>query len=659
MLTCSPYRFPALCMLVWLLLLASAACGETAPAASFTPRPAPTEPASPAATPTPMPTFPTTMPTPLPGQLLAAAPTATPASTATLHLHPAIQNASQGHLPRLTPPTLEERILLSDAIARASLVSVTAGAQEDARTSQGYVGTQELRFRVAEYLHGTGANDITVVVPLGHYRYDHHGYLSHPTRALALEAAKASLQTRNAAWDDREGILFLELPDSANAAISPAAVFRFPLPLWGAFHDFVSTFPPAPTEWEPWEYSIDTLNQVWLPAEERASGEAVGGQSASPDSLRFITGLAPASAGITGTASAQTISFAHLRSRIAAFNADMDAGKEVCVRNKIRLDRWLREYEAREGRPWAATPFQHRIASGARKGTVIIARDNLNGSLEYHNFWVGGPDHSLFESLIVDEDGDSSTRYGVAHVTKRPLPAGIYDFTSHIQLYDEIPCGYKPPRPYVHRQVTVTAPTGTVHEAFFDLGTSAAGVPDPAGFTAGGVSTVVQRLEWRNGAVVLTLSPYAALTGHALDFIALDGSVALSLDAGAAAVGSASGTLTWTVASQPWRDGDQLMLRIRKGGAFPTLTPTPTPTASLTPEPTANPMAKATATATPLTMPTATATPTPTAVPAATTSPSADGAGAGRGDGLLWLWLILAALAIAALIAALAYTGRR
>ncbi|MCE2463434.1 MAG: cadherin repeat domain-containing protein [Dehalococcoidia bacterium] len=63
-----------------------------------------------------------------------------------------------------------------------------------------------------------------------------------------------------------------------------------------------------------------------------------------------------------------------------------------------------------------------------------------------------------------------------------------------------------------------------------------------------------------------------ALTGYVLDFIALDGTVALSLDGGVDTV--SGGTLSRSVASQPWQAGDQLMLRIRKGSAAPTPKPT-------------------------------------------------------------------------------------
>ena len=85
----------------------------------------------------------------------------------------------------------------------------------------------------------------------------------------------------------------------------------------------------------------------------------------------------------------------------------------------------------------------------------------------------------------------------------------------------------------------------------------------PTAFTVGGVSTALQSLKWWGGSVTLELSPAASLTGHALDFIALDGSVAHSLDGGAAT--GSGGTLTWSVSAQPWQAGDQLMLRIRDG----------------------------------------------------------------------------------------------
>ena len=60
----------------------------------------------------------------------------------------------------------------------------------------------------------------------------------------------------------------------------------------------------------------------------------------------------------------------------------------------------------------------------------------------------------------------------------------------------------------------------------------------------------------------LELSPHSTLAGHTLDFIALDGSVQLSLKVAEAEADETTGTLTWKVESQPWKAGDKLMLRI-------------------------------------------------------------------------------------------------
>ena len=112
-----------------------------------------------------------------------------------------------------------------------------------------------------------------------------------------------------------------------------------------------------------------------------------------------------------------------------------------------------------------------------------------------------------------------------------------------------------------------------MHEAFFDPvtdGTAVAaddanGVLKPATFTgADGASATIERIEWESGTVKLEVSPHTVVAGHAVDFIELDGSVSLSLHADQATVDAANDTLSWSVASQPWDDGDELMVRVRE-----------------------------------------------------------------------------------------------
>ena len=99
--------------------------------------------------------------------------------------------------------------------------------------------------------------------------------------------------------------------------------------------------------------------------------------------------------------------------------------------------------------------------------------------------------------------------------------------------------------------VTVTAPEGTVREAFFDPVTDGDAV---------GASTTAGTIRYESGKVSADLTP--DVTDTALDFIALDGTITLSLVSGAAT--STDEVLVWTVDSAPWNVGDLLMLRIRE-----------------------------------------------------------------------------------------------
>ena len=62
----------------------------------------------------------------------------------------------------------------------------------------------------------------------------------------------------------------------------------------------------------------------------------------------------------------------------------------------------------------------------------------------------------------------------------------------------------------------------------------------------------------------MRLTPLSGIAGHIVDFIALDGSVALTLNVADATLDAANDTLSWTVTSRPWQIGDKLMLRIRE-----------------------------------------------------------------------------------------------
>ena len=115
------------------------------------------------------------------------------------------------------------------------------------------------------------------------------------------------------------------------------------------------------------------------------------------------------------------------------------------------------------------------------------------------------------------------------------------------------------------------SPPSAVHEAFFDPMAIGAGVGadgtngvlKPAAFTVGGASATITSLKWESGTVTMALNPSASLAGHAIDFIALDGSVTTTLSFDDATQGG-GGALTWSVPNQPWNAGDLLMLRVSR-----------------------------------------------------------------------------------------------
>ena len=442
-------------------------------------------------------------------------------------------------------PSLEEQIFYSDAVVREPLLSASAGTEtvpSDPGVAPTYRPVHELRFTVHEYLKGSGPAEIVVVVR------DEHTYLS---SADALEAAEWLLSRRTATWDDRQGVLFLG-PAGASGdgrrsvtpgSTSPAYVFT--LSNYG-----VQT---------RWDYSVDTLSRAWLPSSGDGSSDV---RSSDTAGLTFIT---------DGTLSPPpVVSLSELRAQVAELKTTLASGAGVegfreCVQGRINLERFRRVDPYR--------PFQYEapLASGVAAGAEVDwARDRYEGAA-YDRFWLTGRDAALFQALRDDDDRYPANGYHETIVTARPLPTGAYRFEYRWQDYTELPCNFVEDIPYKVWTVTVKPPPATVHEAFFDpvtIGTAvgadgANGVLKPAAFTVGGASATITSLKWESGTFTMELNPSASLAGHAVDFIALDGSVTSTLSFDDATQGG-GGALTWSVANQPWVAGDLLMLRVRR-----------------------------------------------------------------------------------------------
>ena len=457
------------------------------------------------------------------------------------------------------PPSIEEQIFFADVIVRATLQSATAAVEtlpSDPGVGPTYEAVQELRFTVHEYLKGSGSTTILVVVRGGH---------GNPVEAEARDFADWTVQARVTTWDARQAVLFLRAPARP---YTPAAASGGAGGTSESETPAVLRFVLSNYDQPPWAYSVDTLSRAWLPARDPPT------EGVTP--VDFITDGAQSPP--------PTITLADLRAQIAALAAELQAGAGIagfrdCVLGRIGLERYHR------ADPW--TPYQETgtLTSGAAAGTGgSQATDGFSGS-RYSRYWLSGPDAALFRSAIVDDDSQPGSGYTHQFRSTRPLPAGEYRVLYRWQHYKDFPCNFVRDDAYDDFTVTVTAPVGTVHEAFFDpaalgrgvVGRDAAqGVLAPAavgtasgaaGAAASGAtsptSATLRRLTWDAGQLRLDVAG-TTLAGQQLELIRLDGTVGLTLRGdGATATTTAGGhELRWPVCTQPWQPGERLMLRI-------------------------------------------------------------------------------------------------
>ncbi len=444
--------------------------------------------------------------------------------------------------------SIDEQILVSDTIVLASLQSVAPDAEfvtgrrqhdyyrgfsdsfvyyDDDVYYEYYRPMQVLRFLVHEYLKGTGPSEIVVEVR-------HFDNVSFTALSEALAFAAQTVVERNATWDETPGALFLKsLSESKSyllGHLKDSENFEFSLSNSEFQDDYL--------------YTVDTLSRVWLPADpsqEHGEWQFMTDAKESPPPL---------------------LPLSDLRARIAEMEALVQAGEGVegyedCLYDKVLHERYLRAGDP----PWTPYLRLKELSSGLPAGSELY-RYQSRGDKEYQRYWVTGTSAALFENKVVDDDSDPTNGYSEVEATTRPLPEGLYHVNFHTQLSRHISCDFISTTNYYTAAVTVDSPNGTLHEAFFDPTASGVGDVSPAEFTVGGTSTVIQSLRWIRNDVVMTLSPNVPLSGYTFDFVALDGTVSLSLLIDEATADGNAGTLSWSMTTQPWEVGDQLMLRI-------------------------------------------------------------------------------------------------
>ena len=425
-------------------------------------------------------------------------------------------------LPALGQTVLSSRIFYSDIVVRASLISTNATAENigtDANGATVYRSLLEFKFKVLEYLKGAGGAEIIVFVTDQRDR-------TYSTMELALEASQSWDRDRNTQWDDREALIFAE-----NTAEASSQATRYFLG-----YRYIGA------------YALDSKYRVWLPS---VSSGAAG--SASSGDARFLLEE-------PGSGQPETISVSEMKALMAKLEEWINEGEGVeghieCIKKSFHEAARINGYKER-GESLSST-YDFYLDSGLPAGTVMNEPLPMDGK-----WWLLGKDEALF-----------AIENGTLHAT-RPLPVGKYKYNSSYQSPEFIPCDYHPDeyKTRLENIVHVTAPDGTLHEAFFDPVTdgstvaadSTNGILKPASFTdANSASASLQRIAWVENTVEMQLSPHTGLANYVVDFIALDGSVILSLDADDATVDAANNTLSWSVSSQPWHEGDKLMIRIR------------------------------------------------------------------------------------------------
>ena len=406
------------------------------------------------------------------------------------------------------PPSIDRQILDADVIVLASFRSATAGT-ETMPSPEGEQSTYRpvltLNFTATEFLKGTGSNGFSVEMRSTKEQYWTGGklYLGYLTEAEALQEATRLTTERNTRYDDRPGVLFLRgpvtpiLPPSSTASGTAArgdfsqaqssSSNNFKFVTWG----FESSF----------GYSVDTDSRAWLPAREAPSsgarstdgGTTKNSQDTNPEFIK------------DGTASPPPVTtLSELRTRIGEIATMLGDGigteeYEGCIYSKLTRPEF---YRNNYPNGWRPLTVDRTIDSGVAAGTAL--RQSPEGSDDRYNVLsVSGKDADYFQTVIRDDDNDASNGYSYDYMPARPLPAGSYTANFHHQHYSYLVCNHNPiHNNYGTYNVTVTSPTGTLHEAFFDpvtVGTAVKadgsnGVLKPTSFTVGGTSTEITGL---------------------------------------------------------------------------------------------------------------------------------------------------------------------
>ncbi len=512
------------------------------------------------------------IPTPLP-------PTPSPIPTPE-NVVRVVESVAHGYAPP-NPSTLEERILMADVVVRARFRSVSPSSRSFYSTAfltTYHVPFVHFSFEVLESLKGTAGNSAVVELRVNASSVLYDENRGSPFADTATEAVSTGQDwidnDFDQEWNNREALLFLKTIANAKTTKTTGR----PASVQYVFVGSDSSKDASHISRDSFSVSSPD-NRAWLPAE--VTSEAEGASS----TRSYLLGVSD-----DAETDPPTITLATMKSTIAttveAIDPTIEGHKECLIAKKrsqrqdaIRLPefQYERTYEA---------------ASGLPANVVVMPGGGSATQYSYDHLY--GTGISLFTATTSDSDTDPVNGYRSDIKQTRPLAKGDYVFELAMQLESMIPCNYIPD---IRGKwtINVVPPEGTLHELFFDPVTAVQGqsgpakvaadasngVLEPSSFTdANGASATIQSVSYDppsggsgqsgadsesgTGTVAMKLTTHTGLANHALDFIALDGSVSLSLNVDDATVDAPNNTLSWTVSEQPWHGDDKLMVRIRK-----------------------------------------------------------------------------------------------
>ena len=457
--------------------------------------------------------------------------------------------------------TLEERVLRSDAIVRARLRSKTASSRwrnQRTRTSPIYSSYVEFTFDVLETLRGSVGD--TVVVELnavGRFDYEVESGWSESAAEAERRATEWMNNDYDSQWESRDAILFLVNISNTSEYTRITTKGRPPNVQYAFVGNDLGGTPASHVNGHDYFSISSANNKVWLPATTTASGAETFYLEEPNEADGTVAGDSEGGDSVITLAAMKTT----IKTETDAIDSSIPGHKECLV---------VKKWDERLGTLGTTGSGSYNIDSGSLAGTVVYER--IIGASVYWSYILFGEDASLFVTEESDDDTDPANGFDRLLKTVRPLPQGQYTIEEAKQQDSMVPCGYIPDE-RVHWTINVTAPEGTLHELFLDpvtIGSAVAanatnGVLEPATFTdSNGASTTIDSISYEAGAVEIKVTPYSSLALHMLDFIEFDGTVSLSLDVADATVDSTNDTLGWSVSSQPWHDGDKLMVRIRE-----------------------------------------------------------------------------------------------